>query len=267
MSNKYLIIVILCFIRLVVFPQTFLTKIVVDSKTKKPLEFVNIYSEDKTNSQLSNKKGEFVIYKESDIKTFQTNFLIKELSGQYGTLTLSEIKKAFYMGVRNEFNTEKEKWYSMCPATYHFFLKKYFNLPQRVEGMKQYLEIVKASNVVELTPEEKRQKSKDALVWYFNEYKRTKKLGSGSYAMYESLYYGFGLCRFEASEVDDIRKTAQKNLDKYEEEKPNKNKAKFIGVLIKEQPTLKSELRKEDLKRYFDNLITKGIELETIIKK
>lgn len=73
MSNKYLIIVILCFIRLVVFPQTFLTKIVVDSKTKKPLEFVNIYSEDKTNSQLSNKKGEFVIYKESDIKTYVFN--------------------------------------------------------------------------------------------------------------------------------------------------------------------------------------------------
>lgn len=202
---------------------------------------------------------------ESDVKSFQTQFLIKELSGQYGSLTLSEIKRAFYMGVRNEFNTEKEQWYSMCPATYHFFLKKYYNLPQRTEGMKQYLELVKGENKVELTPEEKKDKSKKALVWYFNEYKRTKKLGSGSFAMYESLYYGFGLCRFKNSEVEEIKKTAQQNLDNYEEEKPNKNKAKLMGLILKEPPTLKTELRKEALTRYFDNLIKQGIELDTVI--
>lgn len=204
---------------------------------------------------------------ESDIKTFQTNFLIKELSGQYGSLTLSEIKRAFYMGVRNEFNTEKEKWYSMCPASYHFFLKKYYNLPQRTEGMKQYLEIVKAENKVELTPEEKKQKSKDALVWYFNEYKRTKKLGSGSYAMYESLYYGFGLCRFSHLEALDLKNSVQKKWKEYEKQpKKNHYKAMFEGEILEQAPTLKGELRKEALKRYFNSLIAEKKELKDIIK-
>lgn len=204
---------------------------------------------------------------ESDVKSFQTQFLIKELSGQYSSLTLSEIKRAFYMGVRNEFNTEKEQWYSMCPATYHFFLKKYFNLPQRAEGMKQYLEIIKGENKVELTAEEKKQKSKEALVWYFSEYKRTKKLGSGSYAMYESLYYGFGLCRFSDVEALDLKNSVQKKWDEYESQpKKNHYKAMFEGEILEQAPTLKGNLRKEALKRYFDKLITEGIELKTIIK-
>lgn len=73
MSNKFSIIVILCFVRLIAFSQIFSTKIIVDYKTKQPLEYVNVYSEDKTNSQLSNKKGEFIIYSESTIKTYVFN--------------------------------------------------------------------------------------------------------------------------------------------------------------------------------------------------
>lgn len=63
--------------------QNFSTKIIVDSKTKQPLEFVNIYSEDKLTSQLSNKKGEFIIYSESNIKAFifnKTGYTTKYIS-------------------------------------------------------------------------------------------------------------------------------------------------------------------------------------------
>lgn len=207
---------------------------------------------------------------ESDVKTFQTQFLIKELSGQYGSLTLSEIKRAFYMGVRNEFNTEKEQWYSMCPATYHFFLKKYYNLPQRAEGMKQYLELVKGENKIELSPEEKKAKDKKALIWYFGEYKKNGKLGSGSYAMYQSLW-DFGFLKFSAEERKEIREKVESEYTKVLElsrkkQRISANQLAELLLTFDTNPTLKGNLRKEALKRYFDTLIKEGIELETIIE-
>lgn len=202
---------------------------------------------------------------ESKILAHQRDTLLDELRTvkAFGSLTWSEVEKAFKTGIRGE----SGQFFGMCAKTYHQFLKYYVGKPERVEGMKQYLELMNQENKVELTPEQKKQKSKEALVWYFNEYKRTKKLGSGSFAMYESLYYGFGLCRFSEVEALDLKNSVQKKWDEYEKNpKKNHYKAMFEGDILEQAPTLKGNLRKEALTRYFDKLIKEGIELETIIK-
>lgn len=208
-------------------------------------------------------QGQFGI--EVNILTFQKECLFTELrtNSKFKELTLSEVRSAFKNGIRGD----SGPFFGMCAKTYHQFLKHYYEKPERVESMKQYLELMNQENKPELTAEEKKQKSKEALVWYFSEYKRTKKLGSGSYAMYESLYYGFGLCRFSDVEALDLKNSVQKKWDEYESQpKKNHYKAMFEGEILEQAPTLKGNLRKEALKRYFDKLITEGIELKTIIK-
>ena len=50
--------------------QTSLNKVVVDSKTKLPIEFVNIYSENKEVNLLSSIHGKFTINYDLNIKTY-----------------------------------------------------------------------------------------------------------------------------------------------------------------------------------------------------
>lgn len=199
---------------------------------------------------------------EAEILTFQKECLFAELrtNSKFKELTLSEVRNAFREGIRGE----SGPFFGMCTKSYHQFLKHYYEKPERVEGMKQYLELMNQENKVELSLEEKKAKDKKALIWYFSEYKRTGKLGPGSFTFYQTLW-DLRLLKFTEEEIADIKKVAQQRIDAYETEKPNRNKAKFMGAILKETPTPKSEQRKEALKRYFDSLISKGIELESII--
>ena len=51
--------------------------------------------------------------------TFQTNFLLNELTGRFAKLTVKEIELAFAMGLRGEFG----QYYGLSAKTYHQFLK------------------------------------------------------------------------------------------------------------------------------------------------
>ena len=63
--------------------QTSLNKVVVDSKTKLPIEFVNIYSENKEVNLLSSIHGKFTINYDLNIKTYifnKTGYIVNSIS-------------------------------------------------------------------------------------------------------------------------------------------------------------------------------------------
>lgn len=72
-----------------------------------------------------------------EILTFQTEACFKELSFKFSTLTLSELRNAFAMGIRNEFG----QYFGMCPKTYHQFIKAYYELPGRFKAQEAYLKL------------------------------------------------------------------------------------------------------------------------------
>lgn len=62
--------------------QTISTKVVADSKTKLPIEFVNIYSDNKKVNVLSTLKGKFTISSDLNVKSYifnKTGYLIKSI--------------------------------------------------------------------------------------------------------------------------------------------------------------------------------------------
>lgn len=78
---------------------------------------------------------------DKEILTFQTEACFKELTFKYSTLTLSELRNAFTMGIRNEFG----QYFGMCPKTYHQFIKAYYELPDRFKAQEAYLKLGNAS--------------------------------------------------------------------------------------------------------------------------
>ena len=82
-QHKYAIVIILLFFRFISVSQTISTKFIVDSKTKLPIEFVNIYPESKKINLLSDRFGSFKINADLDTKIYivnKTGYYIKSFS-------------------------------------------------------------------------------------------------------------------------------------------------------------------------------------------
>lgn len=205
---------------------------------------------------------------EPEILAHQRNALFDELrtNSKFKELTLSEVKRAFKTGIRGE----SGPFFGMCAKTYHQFLKHYYEKPERVESMKQYLELMNQENKVELTAEEKLKKNKEACVWCFEEYKKTKQIPNGHYKFYQTLL-DLGLIKWTKEEKKAISTPIK---TQYEKELETSKKRGHIStsqlaellITLDSNPTLISRVRKVALAKYFDNLIKEGIELKTIIK-
>lgn len=67
---------------------------------------------------------------------FQAGELFKELNGKFKSLTLSEVKEAFKLGIRGETGP----YFGMCAKTYHQFIKHWFDRQERGKAWDVYLD-------------------------------------------------------------------------------------------------------------------------------
>lgn len=206
---------------------------------------------------------------ESSILTHQTKALYDELRShsKFRELTLTEVKNAFKVGIRGE----SGPFFGMCAKTYHQFLKHYYDKPERVKAMNEYLKLINVTNKEELSPEEKLKKSKEACLWFFKEYKETKILPNGHYSLYDTLW-SFGLLRMPPEQKKAVKtKITQEYVKAIESAK---KRGRISSVQLKDilgnldsNPTLKGMLRKEAIIIYFNELITNNKSLENEINE
>lgn len=204
---------------------------------------------------------------EPSMLAFQRDALFNEIksSTKFKELTLSEVKKAFTIGIRGE----SGPFFGMCAKTYHQFLKYYHEKPERVEGMKLYLELMNAETKTELTPSEKRAKSFDAVEYFFKEYKETGKILTGHYQIYQFLM-DEGKIKWTKEEKNaisgPIKEAYKKEIEQsYKRGKVRKTDYELILSSLESNPTLIGRVRKEALTRYFNKLINEGKELISLI--
>jgi len=204
---------------------------------------------------------------EPEILAHQRNALFDELrtNSKFKGLTWSEVQRAFKMGIRGE----SGPFFGMCAKTYHQFLKHYYEKPERIESMKEYLKMIEDNKSHELTPDEKLKRNKEACVWAFNQYKETKEIPLGHYKFYQTLM-DLGLIKWTKEEKTAISAPIK---TKYQAEvetsrkrgKISSSQLADIMLSLDSNPTLISRVRKEALKKYFDILIINKTDLKNLL--
>lgn len=199
---------------------------------------------------------------EADILVFQTNELISCLTGKYAELTIPEIKEAFEMLLSGEFG----QFMGMNKRTYYIALKGYYELPQRTEGMKQYLALIEAPKVSEKPLHVKVQETKESVIRAFEEYKETKKLPYTSFAYYDFLKEQgkFNWTKEEKLEMHEQATREYEGLlrERKEQRVIKSSQVAELMLSLSSNPTFKNLCKKIALKRYFNLLINEGKELE-----
>lgn len=211
----------------------------------------------------------------AEMLKFQTEALFNELSGKFGTLTLSEVRNAFKNGIRGEFG----QYFGMCPKTYHQFIKAYFELPERGKAQIEYLNLIDQSQKpVEISESMKKMISVNGVKERFKTYKETGDLGWMPFSAYNILVDLIGVevnhptkgkikTLIDDKDVRLMLFNEAKNEHKADLEKAL-GKARFkknleladrieflIGDMVN-QPTFEQLLKKKYLKYYFDSIDT-----------
>jgi len=110
----------------------------------------------------------------------QSNFLFIELKGKMLSLTPSEVKEAFRLGIRGETGP----YFGMCPKTYAQFLKHWFERSERGKAWDCYLDKLngwKRAEKPSLPPEWFYEACEGA----FKKYKETGKLPPSPFGYYD----------------------------------------------------------------------------------
>ena len=218
-----------------------------DAQKKGCLEIITI-----AHSDDGNKGGT-----DTNVLVFQTQALIGELSGKFGTLTLSEIKRAFKMGIRGEFG----EYFGLCPKTYHQFLKGYSTHPERLRAQTEYLQLVeKASVPTSNKPLAQIQKeSKESCMRIFKEYKKEGTLPPTN-AYYNLLRFEYKVINWTKEEMAEIRKEAEKAYTEKLKVSRSRGEIKqseyenIVANLDESNKTFLGAVKKIALKRYFDKI-------------
>lgn len=202
---------------------------------------------------------------DAEILFFQSNELLNALSDKYGELTLNEIEKALEMLISGEAG----QVFGLNKRSYYQALKYYFELPQRTESMKEYLRMLEDNKSTELSPDEKLRRNKEACVWAFNQYKETKEIPLGHYKFYQTLL-DLGLIKWTKEEKTAISAPIKKQYQTEVESSRKRGKISSsqladIMLSLDSNPTLISRVRKEALKKYFNNLITSKTDLKNLL--
>jgi hypothetical protein len=205
-----------------------------------------------------------------NVRAFQAETLFGELRKikDFKLLTLSEVRLAFKMGVRKEFDTDTVRGYGMCAATYNFWLKSYFNLPQRIEGYGQYLAILEAPAVVEKTPEERNEILINGIINLFKEYKDKKEKYPRIYPKISHIYYlkleELKIMSWRKDEISEITEEGKLHLKRLQSE--NKIKGSDFVEGFFGNHDFDSACNIVAIKIYFDKCIKNKVELETVLK-
>jgi len=211
---------------------------------------------------------------DKEILFFQTEGLFKEFSGEFGTMTITEVRRAFKLGIRGE----SGQWFGFCPKTYHQFLKHYFYLPERSKAQTEYLNLLDGLKRISAPTVLDPKKDREGLVKYFEEYQTTGKLGFFAFAYYEEIKKLLGVKSLISVEVyREIRKnTEAKRRNELLSEKVRCEKRGDLGAAeaimsvvasgLTEDQVLVNKQKELALKHYFDSLIKEGKHLKELIK-
>lgn len=196
---------------------------------------------------------------------FQTEACFGEIKGKYATLTIPELKESFRRGIRGEAG----QFFGLCPKTYHQFIKWYFDLPERQSSWVTFLNssVPTSEKPVMYTEDFYKRAAIDA----FESYKKSGNLPSAGPAagMYDCIARVLKLkTLINQNEWKEVLEIGKQNYT--ERMTPKKfypsGKVKSVGTVVLdyslENATLKFEVKKEGLKRYFDRLIKENKTLE-----
>lgn len=195
----------------------------------------------------------------SEMLAFNRDALFNELKGKFKDLTLEELKEAFKMGVRGEFGD----YFGLCAATYHKWIKSYFERPERAEAMRVFLSITNEVKLLtsEPSPEQKEQIMKGASINAFNEYKASKKLPFVCRPIYDFLK-SKGLINWSESEKKEMSAYVKERYksDLLEQKTKGEISSRDFRNIVEnldgeKNKRLINKAKTEGLKRYFDNLI------------
>lgn len=201
---------------------------------------------------------------EPSVMAFQRDCLFTELrsNSRFGTLTLTEVRNAFKMGIRGE----SGPFFGMCPKTYHQFLKYYYDRPERIEGMKQYLALIEEPKRTEKPLHVKLDETAKSCLNAFEHYKQTKELPFACGGYYNFLWKDKGVIKWDKKERAEIKDEAEKSYvielkSKKASGKISQNAYEVILSGLDTDPSLVQKMKRIALKRYFDKCIKEGIEL------
>jgi hypothetical protein len=229
---------------------------------------------------------------EALILTSQTNSLMEEFAKnkKFQQLTVSEVREAFRKGIRGLYGP----FFGMCARTYHLFLASFLEEENRAQAWMRYQELLeKTAQSEEVTPEQKIEQSKQALLNLFEEYKATGSLGICPWA-----YCGV-LADLIGTEVEyapgktyktfihdpEVRKAlneiAEKEFEKENKSEPAKTSIydfedrvqkkvtagdaimrSVVQAGLKKEEALANKKKEVALRWYFDQLIKENRELE-----
>lgn len=193
----------------------------------------------------------------AQILQFQTEALLIELKGKFGTMTASEIGAAFNRGIRSE----SGPFFGMCPMTYNQFLKWYFNLPERSAAWSKYLDFVEnvktSEKPVVLTKDFLIRAAKNA----FEDYKKSGSLPIVPHSIYDTIKELMGVSTIIPKKCwENVSHEATEALKKRNSSR--KGQKTVSEVLNRESRSWEFECKKIALKMFFDDLINRNEALE-----
>lgn len=112
----------------------------------------------------------------------QTQELFKLVRGDYGTVTISEVRECFKIGLNGEFG----HFMGMCPLTYSKFLKGWVMKPERSLAYKAYLDKIAGWKLAE-KPELPRQFFYDACERAYKRYRDKGEMPEVPFCLYDTL--------------------------------------------------------------------------------
>lgn len=202
-----------------------------------------------------------------NMRVLQADTLFNELRRikDFKLLTVSEVRLAFKMGVRREFDTDKDRGYGMCAATYNFWLKSYCKLPQRFEGYNQYRNLIDTPVKIELSEKEKREILFDGIIKAFEEYKEKKEAFPKLSATLSTIFFNIleetKLIVLTKEEIAEIKATGKIHLKRL----LNSEKSFIEGYLG--EYDFNTACNIVAIKIYFDKWIKNKFDLKTEINK
>jgi hypothetical protein len=216
-----------------------------------------------------------------DILHFQSIELYNTLKGKLATLTLSELQKAFKIGL----DGGTGQFFGMCGKTYHQFVNHFYNLPERSKAWLAYLEEVEKPDPVKhkFLPE---REERTGCVNLFKRYKESGQMEQLSYAYYDTFckYWGRDYKNMEDKVIKTIcwDKEARINIFKrsmsetISDLKRQKEKLINVGDLVQAElidlqfkrglddlAIMKHKQKKYMIQWFFESLIKEGVELNS----
>lgn len=230
--------------------------------------------------------------KDSDLRMLehQRNELMREARRQeFSGLTIEEVRWAFDECVRGA----SGPFYGMCAKSYHQFLKWGKDHDCRVGAVQAYFDTITALEKKEPTIEEKKERSKRALLNLFAEYKATNSLGVCPWAycgvladlIGTEVAYAPGKTyrtfitddvireklndqaerEFEKENVSEPAKTSIYDFEGRAQKKVTAGDAIMRSIVqagLKKEEALANKKKEVALRWYFDHLITQNKPLE-----